>query len=131
MESRLFKLLTTIALFLSFNLYAHHSSNCDALKDYDFSKFEEWKGEVISKSSEYNLDSNFVSNLIEPYSVNKSVIGNDKCQPEFTLTFSEYLEKRISDLRIKNGINKKTKYNDLLKKIENKYNVQSRLDIIQ
>ena len=126
MESRLFKLLTTIALFLSFNLYAHHSSNCDALKDYDFSKFEEWKGEVISKSSEYNLDSNFVSNLIEPYSVNKSVIGNDKCQPEFTLTFSEYLEKRISDLRIKNGLNKKTKYNDLLKKIENKYNVQTR-----
>ena len=37
----LFKLLTTIALFLSFNLYAHHSSNCDALKDYDFSKFED------------------------------------------------------------------------------------------
>jgi len=120
------KFLYIIFLFFSFNSYSHHSGKCDALKDYDFSKFESWKEEVISKSQEYNLDSGYVAKLIEPYQVNKNVIGNDKCQPEFTLTFSEYIEKRISDLRIKNGINKKSKYSSLLKEIEKEYNVQSR-----
>ncbi len=126
MESRFFKILIFIVFLCTFKASAHHSGNCDALKDYDFSRFDYWKEEVISMSSEYNLDSSFVSELVKPYKVNKNVIGNDKCQPEFTLTFSEYLEKRISDLRIKNGLDKKSKYKDLLKNIEKKYNVQSR-----
>ncbi len=126
MESNLMKFILIIALFFTVNSYSHHSSNCDALKDYDFSKFDDWKEEVISRSSEYNLDITFVAELIEPYQVNKNVIGNDKCQPEFTLTFSEYIEKRISDLRIKNGLDKQSKYRDLLKNIEKEYNVQSR-----
>ena len=100
MESRFFKILIFIVFLCTFKASAHHSGNCDALKDYDFSRFDYWKEEVISMSSEYNLDSSFVSELVKPYKVNKNVIGNDKCQPEFTLTFSEYLEKRISDLRI-------------------------------
>ena len=83
------------------------SKNVDVLKNYDFTQFDNWKNEVIKNSSEYDLDSDFVSDLVSPYSVNKRVIENDKCQPEFTLTFSQYIDKRISDLRIKNGLNKK------------------------
>jgi membrane-bound lytic murein transglycosylase B len=75
------------------------------------------------------LTSNFVKNLVQNYQVNKRVIENDKCQPEFTLSFSEYIEQRISDLRIKNGINKYNKYKDLLEKIELIYNVQPRFII--
>ena len=129
LESKLFKYLLIISLFFSLNLHSHHSGNCEALKDYDFSQFDSWKQEVINKASDYDLDADFVAKLIEPYDVNKNVIGNDKCQPEFTLSFSEYIEKRISDLRIKNGLEKKSKYSILLKEIENKYNVQSRFII--
>ena len=110
-----------IVLFLTIplSLSAHDSKNCDVLENYDFTQFDSWKNEVIKNSSEYDLDSDFVSDLVSPYSVNKRVIENDKCQPEFTLTFSQYIDKRISDLRIKNGLNKKGKHNDLLKKIDN------------
>ena len=81
---------------------------------------------MVQRSNEFGLDRGFVSELIAPYEVNKRVIENDKCQPEFTLTFSEYIEKRISDLRINNGLNNKSKYNILFNKINNYYNVQSR-----
>ena len=121
------KIFTVIALFWFNVLFAaHDDENCKVLDSYDFSKFDNWKQEVVQNSSEYSLDSDFVANLVAPYSVNKNVIKNDKCQPEFTLTFSEYLEKRISKLRIKNGLNKISKNNELLKEIQVKYDVQSR-----
>ena len=130
MESSLSKqLLCFIAFFfflLTFNLHAHDKKNCDVLDNYDFSKFEDWKSEVISNSKDYDLDPVFVSKVIKDYDVNKNVIENDKCQPEFTLTFSQYIDKRISELRIKNGINKYNQNSTLLKKIQNKYGVQSR-----
>jgi membrane-bound lytic murein transglycosylase B len=113
-------------LIIPLSLSAHDSKNCDVLENYDFTQFDNWKNEVIKNSSEYDLDSDFVSDLVSPYSVNKRVIENDKCQPEFTLTFSQYIDKRISDLRIKNGLNKKGKHNDLLKRIDNEYGVQPR-----
>ena len=113
-------------LIIPLSLSAHDSKNCDVLENYDFTQFDSWKNEVIKNSSEYDLDSDFVSDLVSPYSVNKRVIENDKCQPEFTLTFSQYIDKRISDLRIKNGLNKKSKHNDLLKRIDNEYGVQPR-----
>ncbi len=118
-------LLLFISVF-SLNVLAHDPKNCDVLQNYDFSKFDDWKKEVILNSKDYNLDKDFVSKLIQPYSVNKRVIENDKCQPEFTLTFSEYIDKRISDLRIKNGLDKKSKYSNLLSKIKSKYDVQPR-----
>jgi membrane-bound lytic murein transglycosylase B len=115
-----------LTFFFTLNISAHDAKNCDVLKNYDFSGFDDWKSEVVQRSNEFGLDQDFVSELIAPYKVNKRVIENDKCQPEFTLTFSEYIEKRISDLRIKNGLNNKSKYNSLLNKIDNYYNVQSR-----
>ena len=121
------KLLFLLFFFINFNFaYSHDPKNCDVLKNYDFSKFDDWKSEVISKSIDYNLNSEFVRKTIEPYKINKTVIENDKCQPEFTLTFSQYIDQRVSELRIKNGLNKLSKYNDLLNKVEKNYNVQKR-----
>jgi membrane-bound lytic murein transglycosylase B len=121
------KLITIFLMFFIINLHAaHDDKTCKVLDTYDFTKFDEWKETVVQKSPDYSLDPDFVANLVKPYSVNKNVIKNDKCQPEFTLTFSEYIEKRISKLRIKNGLNKLSKNNDLLNKIEVKYEVQKR-----
>ena len=91
------------------NLIAHDPKNCDVLQNYDFSGFNDWKEEIVNRSGEFGLDKSFVSELIAPYEVNKRVIENDKCQPEFTLTFSEYIEIRNSDLRIQNGLKNKSK----------------------
>ena len=96
------KLLFFLIFLLNLSsAYSHDPKNCDVLKNYDFSKFDDWKSEVIARSSEFDLKSDFVSDIIAPYALNKSVIENDKCQPEFTLTFSQYIDQRVSDLRIK------------------------------
>ena len=102
---KIFIIIFSLSLLLVKFSYAHDPKNCDVLENYDFSQFDNWKIEVIKNASQYDLDSDFVSKLVSPYSVNKRVIENDKCQPEFTLTFSEYIEKRISKLRIMNGLN--------------------------
>ena len=123
-------ILTFSILFLLVkSSYSHDPKNCDVLENYDFSQFDNWKVEVIENAPQYDLDKNFVKTLIQDYQVNKRVIENDKCQPEFTLTFSEYIDKRISNLRIKNGINKFNENNVLLQNIKQVYNVQPRFII--
>ena len=123
---KIFIIIFSLSLLLIKFSYAHDPKNCDVLENYDFSQFGNWKSEVIKNAPEYGLDKNFVQSLVKDFQVNKRVIENDKCQPEFTLTFSEYIDKRISNLRVKNGINKYNKYNSLLQNIKQVYNVQPR-----
>ena len=126
---KIFIIIFSLSLLLFKFSYAHDPKNCDVLENYDFSQFDNWKSEVIKNAPEYGLGKNFVQSLVKDFQVNKRVIENDKCQPEFTLTFSEYIDKRISNLRVKNGINKYNKYNILLQKIKKVYNVQPRFII--
>ena len=126
---KIFIVILSLSLLSIKFSYAHDPKNCDVLEYYDFSQFGNWKSEVIKNAPEYGLDKNFVQSLVKDFQVNKRVIENDKCQPEFTLTFSEYIDKRISNLRVKNGINKYNKYNSLLQKIKKVYNVQPRFII--
>ncbi len=126
---KIFIIVFSLSLLLVKFSYAHDPKNCDVLENYDFSQFDNWKSEVIKNAPEYGLGKNFVQSLVKDFQVNKRVIENDKCQPEFTLTFSEYIDKRISNLRVKNGINKYNKYNSLLQKIKKVYNVQPRFII--
>ena len=123
---KIFIIIFSLSILLVKFSYAHDPKNCDVLENYDFSQFGNWKSEVIKNAPEYGLDKNFVQSLVKDFQVNKRVIENDKCQPEFTLTFSEYIDKRISKLRVKNGINKYNKYNSLLQNIKQVYNVQPR-----
>ena len=126
---KIFIIIFSLSLLLFKFSYAQDPKNCDVLENYDFSQFDNWKSEVIKNAPEYGLAKNFVQSLVKDSQVNKRVIENDKCQPEFTLTFSEYIDKRISNLRVKNGINKYNKYNSLLQKIKKVYNVQPRFII--
>ena len=63
-ESVLFRLLLLIISFFWLEAFAHDPKNCDVLQNYDFSKFNDWKKEVILKSVDYGLDKNFVTKLI-------------------------------------------------------------------
>ena len=54
------------------------------------------------------------------------VIELDRKQPEFTLTFAEYLKRVVSDRRIRIGKSKLKEHEELLKEISLKYGVQSR-----
>ena len=56
----------------------------------------------------------------------EQVIKYDRKQPEFTLTFAEYLKRVVSDSRIRIGKSKLKEHKELLREISSKYGVQSR-----
>ena len=55
-----------LSFIFTLNISAHDAINCDVLKNYDFSGFEDWKSEVVQRSDEFGLDRDFVSELIAP-----------------------------------------------------------------
>ena len=71
--------------------------------------------------SQKTLDSSLIG--IKPI---PRVIELDRKQPEFTLTFAEYLKRVISDRRIRIGKSKLKEHEELLREISLKYGVQSR-----
>ena len=71
--------------------------------------------------SQKTLDSSLIG--IKPI---PRVIELDRKQPEFTLTFAEYLKRVVSDRRIRIGKSKLKEHGELLKEISLKYGVQSR-----
>ena len=56
----------------------------------------------------------------------KRVIELDRNQPEFTLTFDEYLNKIVSKTRVKKASQKLIEHDEILTKISKKYGVQKR-----
>ena len=71
--------------------------------------------------SQKTIDSSLIG--IQPI---PRVIELDRKQPEFTLTFAEYLKRVVSDRRITIGKSKLKKHEELLRQISAKYGVQSR-----
>lgn len=53
-----------------------------------------------------------------------SIVKSDRNQAEFKLTLDEYLDRTVSDSRIKNGRKMRTKYPTMLSRVEKKYGIQ-------
>ena len=107
-------------LVIAFGLQMVLASNTKA-EDFNtwLDKLEtEAKRQGISQKT---LDSSLIG--IKPI---PRVIELDRKQPEFTLTFAEYLKRVVSDRRIRIGKSKLKEHEELLKEISLKYGVQSR-----
>jgi membrane-bound lytic murein transglycosylase B len=56
----------------------------------------------------------------------QDVLNKDKAQPEFTLTFAQYLAKVVTDDRVSRGRALMLQYGPLLQKVSNEFGVQPR-----
>lgn len=85
--------------------------------------FNEWKKTFELQA----LKSNISQNTLDRYFANvvylPDVIESDRRQPEFTLTFSNYMQKMITDTRIKQARQLWYEHHDLLTKTAQKYGV--------
>ena len=87
--------------------------------------WEDWIKEIKFK---YKDDfSEKTLNYLDKISLNKRVIELDRKQPEFKLTFNEYFKKHISKKKIEQIKKKYNKNNNLLSKIEQKYQVDRKI----
>ncbi|MCC3860978.1 lytic murein transglycosylase [Pseudemcibacter aquimaris] len=76
--------------------------------------FEEWLEGLKAEAKENGISDQILNAAFDGLTPNPKVVELDRRQPEFTQTSAQYLEKRVSPLRIKNGRKKMAEFKDVL-----------------
>ena len=106
-----------IVYFLCF-LFACFSCFADTKNDFNDWK-KEFKNQALKKGIFENTLNKYFSNII----FLQSVIDSDRRQPEFTLTFSGYMQKMATFSRAEKAKRLLSENRALFERIEKKYNV--------
>lgn len=85
--------------------------------------FSQCKTRLADQALTRNLDTAFVSEVMETIAVNPRVIQLDRNQPEFVATFSDYYQKRVNDWRVTKGRELLITHQQLLENLEASYGV--------
>ncbi|MDG1996984.1 MAG: lytic murein transglycosylase [Emcibacteraceae bacterium] len=88
--------------------------------------FEDWLMEFKEEAKADGISDQVLNAAFEGLTPNPKVVELDRRQPEFTQTSQQYLEKRVSPLRIKNGRKKMTEYAEVLNPSAKSIAVQKR-----
>ena len=88
--------------------------------------FNTWLDKLKTEAKRQGISHKTIDNSLIGIKPIPRVIELDRKQPEFTLTFAEYLKRVVSDRRITIGKSKLKKHEELLKQLSLKYGVQSR-----
>ncbi len=76
--------------------------------------FEDWLAELKTEALEEGISQATLDAAFEGHTPNERVIELDRRQPEFTQTAEQYLERRVSPTRIRNGRAKMQEYAEVL-----------------
>ncbi|NQU61179.1 MAG: lytic murein transglycosylase [Rhodospirillales bacterium] len=88
--------------------------------------FKQWLQGVQREAQSRGISQKFLDTALAGVRPIKRVIELDRRQPEFTLTFWNYLDRSINDERIRRGREMLAKHGKLLKKTAAKFGVQPR-----
>ena len=88
--------------------------------------FTNWLDGFLSEAERRGFSRDFLNHTFSDVEPIDRVIELDRRQPEFTQTFWTYLNRRVSETRIREGRRLLREHADLLRQIETKYGVQGR-----
>ena len=88
--------------------------------------FDEWLVELRAEARSKGISDATLDAALNGAAPIARVIELDRNQPEFTLTFAEYLERFVSDWRKKTAARMLVEHADILDAVERKYGVQKR-----
>jgi len=88
--------------------------------------FKQWLQGVLREAQSRGINQKFLDAALSGVRPIKRVIELDRRQPEFTLTFWNYLDRSINEERIRRGKEVLAKHGGLLKRTAAKYGVQPR-----
>ena len=111
------KLAAACMMFLLFGL---------PLPAHAAADFETWLQGVRTEAEGLGLGKTTLDKALAGLEPIPRVIELDRRQPEFTLTFEQYLKRVVNDRRVKIGKQKLLEYRQLLERISKKYRVQPR-----
>ena len=92
------KLIAIVNFFLFNYVFANNSSKLEKIS------WDQWKEELINEIREKNKFSKHTLNQLNNLQFNPKVVKLDRNQPEFKLSFQEYLNKVIPSIVVKKGM---------------------------
>jgi len=90
----------------------------------DEKSFDKWLGELRVEATERGIRADIISDALDGVKLIPRVIELDRKQPEFTMTFDQYLGRVVSQARIKKGARLLRENRALLDEVSEKYGVQ-------
>ena len=88
--------------------------------------FATWLVELRKEAMGLGISAETLDAALGDVTPHERVIELDRSQPEFNLTFDEYLAKFISDWRRQTGVKMMAEHSKILDKVSKKYGVQKR-----
>ena len=88
--------------------------------------FEDWLATLIAEAREQGIREEIIEQALVSVTPIPQVISNDRSQAEFTETFEQYLEKRVTQWRIDTGRARLAEHHDLLARVGAQYGVEPR-----
>ncbi|MEY3668025.1 MAG: hypothetical protein RL572_1565 [Pseudomonadota bacterium] len=88
--------------------------------------FEDWLAIVVAEAREQGIREDIIQQALVPVTPIPQVISNDRSQAEFTETFEQYLEKRVTQWRIDTGRARLAQHRELLEQVGAHYGVEPR-----
>ncbi len=85
--------------------------------------FEAWKETFAKQAIKEGIDAAFLEEILPQMHLLHSVVKSDRKQPEFHATFWDYLDKRVTENRIRQGKKNYQTYEAVLTKAAQKYGV--------
>ena len=85
-----------------------------------------WLDEVREEAASRGISTDIIVGALGDFEPVPRVLELDRSQPEFTQSFWTYLDRRVSETRLRNGRRLLTEHSELLAEIEETYGVQGR-----
>ena len=121
-------ILIKVLLILIFNLLfiipKTAYSECAKPKMPSNDEWEIWLKEITKEAINYGINRKIAEKEFSNLKPLEKIILRDRCQPESTISFKEYLYYRLDKTRIYTGKLRKKESIEILKKIGNEYNIQ-------
>ena len=96
------------------------------LASADETDFDEWLTDLRKEATSLGISDKVLDAALGNAKPIKRVIELDRRQPEFTMTFEEYLSKIASATRARVAAKKLIEHDEILTKVSEKYGVQKR-----
>jgi membrane-bound lytic murein transglycosylase B len=103
--------LSFISTILSFTFFVAHAQR--QVPDNPV-PFDAWLEEFKAEARTEGISDQILDAAFKDLTPNEKVVELDRRQPEFTQTAEQYLERRVSPLRIKNGRSKMAEFAEVL-----------------
>ena len=111
-----FRIVSLLGVFLPTMLFADDGT-------FDMARWESILNGVRNRAASEKISQNVIDDTLRAPLFVPSIIKNDKNQSEFKLTLAQYLDRTVTQTRVRDGKKMAAKYPTMLSRVENAYGV--------